>query len=33
MLMDNIKIGTPETFRNAMRHHLEPHFDSIFKEK
>lgn len=33
MLMDNIKIGTPETFRIAMRQHLEPHFDSIFKEK
>lgn len=32
MLMDNIKIGTPETFRNAMRQHLEPHFESVFKE-
>ncbi len=32
MLMDNIKIGTPETFRSAMRRHLEPHFDSVFKE-
>lgn len=33
MLMENIKVGTPETFRNAMRHHLEPHFDSIFKDE
>lgn len=32
MLMDNIKVGTPETFRNAMRQHLEPHFDSLFKK-
>ncbi|MBG47405.1 MAG: GntR family transcriptional regulator [Pseudozobellia sp.] len=31
MLLDNLKIGTPETFRNAMRRHLEPHFDHIFK--
>lgn len=31
MLLDNIKIGTPETFRNAMRRHLEPHFDSVFR--
>ena len=31
MLMENIKVGNPETFRNAMRQHLEPHFDSIFK--
>ena len=28
-LLDNIKVGTPETFRNAMRRHLEPHFDYI----
>lgn len=28
-LLDNIKVGTPETFRNAMRRHLEPHFDKI----
>lgn len=31
MLLDNLKVGTPETFRNAMRRHLEPHFDQIFK--
>src|SRR5699024_1098306 len=24
MLMENLKLGTPETFRNAMRQHLEP---------
>ena len=28
-LLDNIKVGTPETFRNAMRRHLEPHFDKV----
>ncbi|GGK33983.1 GntR family transcriptional regulator [Yeosuana aromativorans] len=28
-LLDNIKIGNPETFRNAMRQHLEPHFHNI----
>lgn len=28
-LLDNIKVGTPETFRVAMRRHLEPHFDKI----
>jgi len=32
MLLDNLKVGTPETFRNAMRRHLEPHFDHIFKK-
>lgn len=32
MLMDNLKVGTPETFRTAMRRHLEPHFDKIFKK-
>ena len=32
-LLDNIKIGTPETFRNAMRRHLEPHFDYILNLK
>lgn len=31
MLMDNIRVGTPETFRNAMRRHLEPHFEAIFR--
>ncbi|GGW26572.1 FadR/GntR family transcriptional regulator [Arenibacter certesii] len=31
MLLDNLKVGTPETFRVAMRRHLEPHFDRIFK--
>lgn len=33
MLVNNIKLGTPETFRNAMRQHLEPHFDSVFVSK
>lgn len=33
MLVDNIRVGNPETFRNAMRRHLEPHFDSLFKQK
>ncbi|WP_339655133.1 FCD domain-containing protein [uncultured Maribacter sp.] len=33
MLMDNLKIGTPETFRSAMRRHLEPHFDHVFNVK
>lgn len=33
MLMENLKVGTPETFRNAMRQHLEPHFESVFKNK
>ena len=28
-LLDNIKVGTPETFRNAMRRHLEPHFEYL----
>ncbi len=28
-LLDNLKVGTPETFRSAMRRHLEPHFDKI----
>lgn len=28
-LLDNLKIGTPETFRIAMRNHLDPHFNSI----
>lgn len=32
MLMDNIRVGTPETFRNAMRRHLEPHFEGIFSQ-
>ncbi|WP_209402473.1 FadR/GntR family transcriptional regulator [Pseudozobellia sp. WGM2] len=31
MLFENLKVGTPETFRNAMRRHLEPHFDHAFK--
>ena len=30
-LLDNIKVGTPETFRNAMRRHLEPHFDLVLR--
>ncbi|MDT7828661.1 FCD domain-containing protein [Pricia sp. S334] len=29
-LWENLKIGTPETFRKAMRRHLEPHFDYTF---
>lgn len=33
MLMDNLKVGTPDTFRTAMRRHLEPHFDRIYKRK
>ncbi len=32
MLMENLKVGTPETFRTAMRRHLEPHFDCAFKK-
>jgi len=32
MLLENLKVGTPETFRNAMRRHLEPHFDQAFKK-
>lgn len=32
MLLENLKVGTPETFRNAMRRHLEPHFDHAFRE-
>ncbi|UJH92639.1 FCD domain-containing protein [Antarcticibacterium sp. 1MA-6-2] len=31
MLLDNIKVGTPETFRNAMRQHLEPHFVAVLE--
>jgi GntR family transcriptional regulator, transcriptional repressor for pyruvate dehydrogenase complex len=31
MLLDHIKMGTPETFRNAMRQHLEPHFITVFQ--
>lgn len=30
-LLDNLKIGNPETFRNAMRKHLEPHFANVQK--
>lgn len=33
MLMDNLKNGTPETFRIIMRRHLEPHFDHVFNVK
>ncbi len=32
MLLENLKVGTPETFRSAMRRHLEPHFDHAFKK-
>jgi len=28
-LLDNLKVGTPETFRTAMRNHLDPHFNRI----
>ena len=31
MLMDNLRVGTPETYRSAMRRHLEPHFDHVLK--
>lgn len=31
MLLENLKVGTPETFRNAIRRHLEPHFNQAFK--
>jgi len=31
MLMDNLRVGTPETYRSAMRRHLEPHFDHALK--
>ncbi|MDT7829890.1 FCD domain-containing protein [Pricia sp. S334] len=33
MLFQNLKVGTPDTFRNAMRRHLEPHFDHTFSKK
>lgn len=33
MLLDHLKTGSPETFRNAMRRHLEPHFDQIFLKR
>lgn len=32
MLFENLEVGTPETFRNAMRRHLEPHFEHSFKK-
>ncbi|PCH77961.1 MAG: GntR family transcriptional regulator [Flavobacteriaceae bacterium] len=28
-LLDNLKVGSPESFRAAMRHHLDPHFNRI----
>lgn len=31
-LLNQLKDGTPESFRVAMRQHLEPHFDRILKE-
>ncbi|NJB87627.1 DNA-binding FadR family transcriptional regulator [Lewinella marina] len=31
MLLETLREGTPETFRNAMRRHLEPHFDHALK--
>lgn len=30
-LLDNLKVGSPETFRTAMRNHLAPHFHRLFK--
>lgn len=33
MLMENLKVGTPESFRTAMRRHLEPHFDHAFTQE
>ncbi len=32
MLLGHLKSGSPETFRNAMRRHLEPHFDRVLKK-
>jgi len=29
-LVDILETGTPELFRNAMRHHLENHFARLF---
>jgi len=31
-LLNQLINGTPESFRNAMRRHLEPHFDRILKQ-
>ena len=31
MLLDVLKHGTPRSFRNAMRRHLEPHFDHALR--
>jgi DNA-binding FadR family transcriptional regulator len=28
-LLNHLKIGTPETFRNSMRQHLSPHFNRV----
>ena len=33
VLLDHIKVGTPETFRNTMRRHLEPHFNYLANTK
>jgi len=30
-LLNHLETGTPEAFRNAMRQHLEPHFDRVLK--
>lgn len=30
-LLDNLKVGSPETFRTAMRNHLAPHFHRLFQ--
>lgn len=32
MIFETLKEGSPETFRNAMRRHLEPHFDHTFND-
>lgn len=31
MLLEELKNGTPQSFREKMRQHLEPHFDHAFK--
>lgn len=31
MILETLKNGSPETFRSAMRRHLEPHFDHAFR--
>lgn len=31
MLLEKLRVGTPDSFRTAMRRHLEPHFEHAFK--